>query len=59
MKLYILYQTDPYQSLKTRCCFGVYSTKELAEEAAIALDLDNDYSMVQIEEVDLDAREEI
>ena len=59
MKLFILYQTDQWKSKASRVCFGVFSTRELAIDAAKANGLYNSDSEVVISEMTLNEFEEL
>ena len=59
MKAYILFQTDIYKSKRSRVCFGLYSTKVKAIDAAKENDLYSHQSEVVIIECEIDKFEEI
>lgn len=59
MKLFMLYQTDLHKSKSSKVCFGVYSTKEKAIDAAKEYDLYSHQSEILIEECRLDTFGEI
>jgi hypothetical protein len=54
MKVYLLVQTDIWQSKSSRCVFGVYSTKVKAIDAAKQNDLYTSDSVVLVEEFEID-----
>lgn len=59
MKAYILFQTDTHFTTQSRVCFGVFSTKEKAIEAAKENDLYHYNAEVLVLEADIDKFEEI
>lgn len=55
MKVYILFQTDPYMSWSNRVLYGVYSSREKAVEIAEEARLEDYPSAMDIIECELDA----
>lgn len=59
MTVFILYQTDQWKSKASKVCFGVFSTKELAIDAAKAKGLYNNEREVEIIETTLNEFKEL
>lgn len=59
MKVFVLYQTDQWKSKMSRVCFGVFSAKAVAIDAAKANGLYTNDSEVEIIEVIIDVFEQL
>ncbi|MBC7845531.1 MAG: hypothetical protein H7Y10_03465 [Flavobacterium sp.] len=59
MELFILFQTDRYQSKSSKVCFGVFDSEEKAIEAANLESLSEYESEIVIEKCTLNQFEEI
>ena len=59
MKVYILFTTDVYRSRESTTCYGVFSSKNNAIDAAKENNLYTDYIEVLIIECEINKFEEI
>lgn len=59
MKIYILFQSDNWETRSSKVCFGAFSTKSKAIDAAEKEDLHTHETTVIIDEVELDEFDEI
>lgn len=59
MQLFILYQTDIWKTNQSKVCFGVFSEKNMAIDAAKENDLYTNQSEIVIEEIELNTFREV